>query len=152
MKLRVNGKTVDYDGDPEQPLLWVLRDGLGLTGSKYGCGIGACGACTVHIDGRAERSCLVPAGSVADREVTTIEGLSADASRAVQRAWLDEDVPQCGYCQAGQVMAVASLLEQNPEPTDDDIDRLHNNLCRCGTYYRIRKAIHRAARYKRQEV
>ncbi len=152
MKLRVNGKTVDYDGDPEQPLLWVLRDGLGLTGSKYGCGIGACGACTVHIDGRAERSCLVPAGSVADREVTTIEGLSADASRAVQRAWLDEDVPQCGYCQAGQVMAVASLLEQNPEPTDDDIDRLHSNLCRCGTYYRIRKAIHRAARYKRQEV
>ncbi len=152
MKLRVNGKTVDYDGDPEQPLLWVLRDGLGLTGSKYGCGIGACGACTVHIDGRAERSCLVPAGSVADREVTTIEGLSADASHAVQRAWLDEDVPQCGYCQAGQVMAVASLLEQNPEPTDDDIDRLHNNLCRCGTYYRIRKAIHRAARYKRQEV
>ncbi len=152
MKLRVNGKTVDYDGDPEQPLLWVLRDGLGLTGSKYGCGIGACGACTVHIDGRAERSCLVPAGSVADREVTTIEGLSADASHAVQRAWLDEDVPQCGYCQAGQVLAVASLLEQNPEPTDDDIDRLHNNLCRCGTYYRIRKAIHRAARYKRQEV
>ncbi len=152
MKLRVNGKTVDYDGDPEQPLLWVLRDGLGLTGSKYGCGIGACGACTVHIDGRAERSCLVPAGSVADREVTTIEGLSADASHAVQRAWLDEDVPQCGYCQAGQVMAVASLLEQKPEPTDDDIDRLHNNLCRCGTYYRIRKAIHRAARYKRQEV
>ena len=152
MKLRVNDKTVDYDGDPEQPLLWVLRDELGLTGSKFGCGIGSCGACTVHIDGQAQRACIVTAGAVAEREVTTIEGLSDDASHPVQRAWLDEDVPQCGYCQAGQIMAVASLLEQVPEPSDDDIDRLHGNLCRCGTYVRIRKAIHRAARYKRQEA
>lgn len=151
MKLNVNGKQVDYDGDPQQPLLWVLRDHLGLTGSKFGCGIGACGACTVHVDGRAQRSCVTPVGSVAERPVTTIEGLSKDASHAVQRAWMDEDVPQCGYCQAGQVMAVASLLEQVPEPSDDDIDRLHSNICRCGTYYRIRKAIHRAARYRREE-
>jgi len=152
MKLRVNGRAVDYDGDPDQPLLWVLRDELKLTGSKYGCGIGACGACTVHVDGQAQRSCITPVSGVADREVTTIEGLSPGLTHPVQRAWLEEDVPQCGYCQAGQVMAIASLLEQVPEPTDDDIDRLHGNLCRCGTYYRIRKAIHRAARYAREEA
>ena len=151
MDFRINGKRVRYDGDPEQPLLWVLRDELGLTGSKYGCGIGICGACTVHIDGRAQRSCVTSVGSLEDRNVTTIEGLSADESHAVQRAWIDEDVPQCGYCQAGQIMAVAGLLRQVPNPTDEDIDRLHSNICRCGTYYRMRKAIHRAAAYLRQE-
>jgi isoquinoline 1-oxidoreductase alpha subunit len=147
VELRINGRTVRYDGDPEQPLLWVLRDEVGLTGAKFGCGIGVCGACTVHVDGRAERSCITPVGSVGDRDITTIEGLSADATHAVQRAWIEEDVPQCGYCQAGQIMAVASLLGHNPNPSDDDIDRLHTNICRCGTYYRMRKAIHRAARY-----
>ena len=151
MELTVNGKRVRYHGDPEQPLLWVLRDHLGLTGSKFGCGVGVCGACTVHVDGRAERSCMTPVGSIADRDVTTIEGLSADASHAVQRAWLEEDVPQCGYCQAGQIMAVADLLRQVPAPSDEDIDRLHSNICRCGTYYRMRKAIHRAAAYLREE-
>ncbi|MDZ7645515.1 MAG: (2Fe-2S)-binding protein [Woeseiaceae bacterium] len=152
MKLTVNGKTVTYDGDPAEPLLWMLRDTLGLTGSKYGCGIGSCGACTVHVNGAAQRACVTPMSAVDGRDITTIEGLSADVSHPVQRAWLDEDVPQCGYCQAGQVMAIASLLEQVPEPSDDDIDRLHGNLCRCGTYYRIRKAIHRAARYRREEA
>lgn len=152
MKLKVNGKAVSYEGDASQPLLWVLRDELGLTGSKFGCGIGSCGACTVHVDGQAQRSCITPVGSLEGREITTIEGLSKDASHAVQRAWMDEDVPQCGYCQAGQVMAVASLLEQVPDPSDDDIDRLHGNLCRCGTYVRIRRAIHRAARYRREEA
>ncbi len=152
MKLRVNNQSFDYDGDPEQPLLWVLRDEYGLTGSKYGCGIGSCGACTVHIDGDAQRACITPVAAVAGRAVTTIEGLSKDAGHAVQRAWLEEDVPQCGYCQAGQIMAVVSMLKDNPDPTDDDIDRLHGNLCRCGTYYRIRRAIHRAARYLREEA
>ena len=152
MKLRINGKAVSYEGDPQQPLLWVLRDQQGLTGSKFGCGIGTCGACTVHVDGRAQRSCVTPVSAVADRAVTTIEGLSATASHAVQRAWIEEDVPQCGYCQAGQVMAVVSLLEQVPNPSDDDLDRMHSNICRCGTYYRIRKAIHRAARYLREEA
>jgi isoquinoline 1-oxidoreductase subunit alpha len=151
VKLRVNGNEVQYDGDPEQPLLWVLRDELGLTGSKFGCGIGVCGACTVHIDGRAQRSCMLPIRSIGNRVVTTIEGLSPDATHAVQRAWVEEDVPQCGYCQAGQIMAVTDLLKQVPNPSDDDIDRLHTNICRCGTYYRMRKAIHRAARYFREE-
>jgi isoquinoline 1-oxidoreductase alpha subunit len=145
VELKINGQRHQYDGDPEQPLLWVLRDELGLTGSKFGCGIGVCGACTVHVDGRAQRSCMTQVGSLGDREVTTIEGLSPDASHAVQRAWLEEDVPQCGYCQAGQIMAVADLLRQVPQPTDEQIDRLHTNICRCGTYYRMRKAIHRAA-------
>jgi isoquinoline 1-oxidoreductase alpha subunit len=151
LKLTVNGKQVEYEGDPDQPLLWVLRDDLGLTGSKFGCGIGVCGACTVHVDGRAQRSCMVSVGSTENRAVTTIEGLSQDATHAVQRAWIEEDVPQCGYCQAGQVMAVTDLLRQVPEPSDDDIDRLHTNICRCGTYYRMRKAIHRAARYLKEE-
>ncbi|HZD51512.1 MAG TPA: (2Fe-2S)-binding protein [Woeseiaceae bacterium] len=151
MKLRINGATVEYSGDPEQPLLWALRDHLGLTGSKFGCGIGVCGACTVHIDGRAQRSCVTPVRSVRDGRITTIEGLSPHAVHAVQRAWIEEDVPQCGYCQAGQIMAVASLLRDRPDPTDQDIDRLHTNICRCGTYVRIRKAIHRAARYLREE-
>jgi isoquinoline 1-oxidoreductase alpha subunit len=151
VELTINGKRRQYDGDPEQPLLWVLRDELGLTGSKFGCGIGVCGACTVHVDGRAQRSCMTPVGSLANRRVTTIEGLSPDASHAVQKAWLEEDVPQCGYCQAGQIMAVADLLQQVPNPSDEDIDRLHSNICRCGTYYRMRKAIHRAATILREE-
>lgn len=151
MNLSINGKSVRYDGDPEQPLLWVLRDELGLTGSKFGCGMGLCGACTVHVEGKAQRSCVTPVRAVQDRDVTTIEGLSRDATHAVQRAWVEEDVPQCGYCQAGQIMAVASLLSDHPDPSDDDIDRLHTNICRCGTYYRMRKAIHRAARYLREE-
>jgi isoquinoline 1-oxidoreductase alpha subunit len=151
VELTINGKRRQYDGDPEQPLLWVLRDELRLTGSKFGCGIGVCGACTVHVDGRAQRSCMIPVGSLANRRVTTIEGLSPDASHAVQKAWLEEDVPQCGYCQAGQIMAVADLLQQVPNPSDEDIDRLHSNICRCGTYYRMRKAIHRAAAILREE-
>lgn len=152
MKFNLNGTTEQYDGDPEQPLLWALRDNYGLTGSKFGCGIGNCGACTVHMDGRAVRSCITPMNAVDGRTITTIEGLSPDASHAVQRAWLEEDVPQCGYCQAGQIMAVASMLSATPNPTDDDIDREHTNICRCGTYVRIRKAIHRAASYLRQEA
>lgn len=152
MKFKLNGTTEQYDGDPEQPLLWALRDNYGLTGSKFGCGIGNCGACTVHMDGRAVRSCITPMNAVDGRAITTIEGLSPDASHAVQRAWLEEDVPQCGYCQAGQIMAVASMLSATPNPTDDDIDREHTNICRCGTYVRIRKAIHRAASYLRQEA
>lgn len=152
MKFKLNGATKQYDSDPEQPLLWALRDTYGLTGSKFGCGIGNCGACTVHMDGRAVRSCITPMTAVDGRTITTIEGLSPDASHAVQRAWLEEDVPQCGYCQAGQIMAVASMLSATPNPTDDDIDRQHTNICRCGTYVRIRKAIHRAASYLRQEA
>lgn len=152
MELRINGQRVRYDGDPEQPLLWVLRDEIGLTGSKFGCGIGVCGACTVHVDGRAERACVMPVRSVRNREITTIEGLSPDARHAVQRAWVEEDVPQCGYCQAGQIMAVASLLRERPDPSDEEIDRRHTNICRCGTYVRIRRAIHRAARYLQAEA
>lgn len=152
MKFKLNGTTEQYDGDPEQPLLWALRDNYGLTGSKFGCGIGNCGACTVHMDGRAVRSCITPMNAVHGRTITTIEGLSHNASHAVKRAWLEEDVPQCGYCQAGQIMAVASMLSATPNPTDDDIDREHTNICRCGTYVRIRKAIHRAASYLRQEA
>jgi aerobic-type carbon monoxide dehydrogenase small subunit (CoxS/CutS family) len=128
------------------PLLWALRDTLGLTGTKYGCGIGACGACTVHVDGQATRACLTPLASVDGKSVTTIEGLGADSLHAVQRAWMDENVPQCGYCQAGQIMNAAALLARVPRPTDEDIDNaMAGNLCRCGTYARIRKAIHTAA-------
>ena len=141
----VNGKRRTLDVEPDAPLLWVLRDELGLTGTKFGCGIAQCGACTVHIDGVAARSCSVPVSAVEGRKVTTIEGLSPDAKHPVQQAWLAEDVPQCGYCQSGQVMAAAAFLAQNPNPTDDDIDAGITNLCRCGTYPRIRKAIHRAA-------
>lgn len=151
MELEVNGRRYDYDGDPEQPLLWVLRDVVGLTGTKYGCGIGQCGACTVHVDGVAKRSCMTPVRKVAGRQVVTIEGLSENGSHPVQRAWLDEDVSQCGYCQPGQIMAVVSLLRTTPAPTNEQIDSLHTNLCRCGTYYRMRRAIHRAARYMRDE-
>ena len=142
----VNGRTERVEVEPDTPLLWVLRDALSLTGTKYGCGIAQCGACTVHLDGEPVRSCSTPVSSVGERPITTIEGLSPDASHPVQRAWILEDVPQCGYCQSGQVMSAAALLAANGSPTDADIDRaMAGNLCRCGTYDRIRKAIHRAA-------
>ena len=147
-RLSVNGTARPYEGDPEQPLLWVLRDALGLTGTKYGCGIGACGACTVHVDGQAERSCVLPVKAVAGRHVVTIEALAPSRTglHPVQQAWLELDVPQCGWCQAGQMMAVAALLRDKPRPSDGDIDgALRANLCRCGTYARIRAAVHRAA-------
>jgi len=149
--LKVNGRRYQLEVDAEIPLLWVLRDRLGLLGTKYGCGVGACGACTVHVDGRAERSCVTTAAALGGREITTIEGLSAEALHPVQRAWLDEDVPQCGFCQTGQIMAAAALLERTPRPTDDQIDAaMRDQLCRCGTYERIRRAIHRAAKAGRR--
>jgi aerobic-type carbon monoxide dehydrogenase small subunit (CoxS/CutS family) len=143
--LRVNGKTYQVDAEPGTPLLWVLRDSLGLTGTKYGCGIAQCGACTVHVDGRATRSCVVPLSAVLNNDITTIEGLAADSQHPVQRAWIEHDVPQCGYCQSGQIMAAAALLAAKRNPSDSDIDREMTNICRCGTYRRIRMAIHRAA-------
>jgi aerobic-type carbon monoxide dehydrogenase small subunit (CoxS/CutS family) len=146
MKFAVNGEEHEIDADGDMPLLWLLRDGLGLTGTKYGCGIGACGACTVHVDGTATRSCLTPISSVAGKSVTTIEGIGAGTMHVVQQAWIDENVPQCGYCQAGQIMSAAALLVRNSAPGDEDIGAaMAGNLCRCGTYSRIRKAIHRAA-------
>jgi isoquinoline 1-oxidoreductase subunit alpha len=143
--LRVNGKMYQVDAEPGTPLLWVLRDSLGLTGTKYGCGIAQCGACTVHVDGRAVRSCVLPLSAVLNNDITTIEGLAADSQHPVQRAWIEHDVPQCGYCQSGQIMAAAALLATKPNPSDSDIDREMTNICRCGTYRRIRMAIHRAA-------
>jgi isoquinoline 1-oxidoreductase alpha subunit len=143
--LTVNGQRHELDIEPETPLLWVLRDEIGLTGTKYGCGIAQCGACTVHVDGQATRSCSVAVSDVAGAEITTIEGLSADGGHPVQKAWLAEDVPQCGYCQSGQIMAAAAFLKETPNPTDADIDGGITNICRCGTYPRIRAAIHRAA-------
>jgi isoquinoline 1-oxidoreductase alpha subunit len=146
MKLDVNGRQYDVDVPADMPLLWVLRDVVGLTGTKFGCGMMQCGACTVHVDGAAMRSCVTPASSLAGKKITTIEGLSADASHAVQRAWVETDVVQCGYCQSGQIMAAAALLAAKPKPTDADIDAAMNgSLCRCGTYQRIRAAVHRAA-------
>jgi isoquinoline 1-oxidoreductase subunit alpha len=145
ISLIVNDIAYTVDVEPETPLLWVLRDSLKLTGTKYGCGIAQCGACTVLIDGRATRSCSVAASEVAGKPVTTIEGLSADATHPVQLAWIEFDVPQCGYCQSGQIMAAVALLKQKPKPTDADINRAMTNICRCGTYPRIRQAIHRAA-------
>ena len=145
-RLTINGQTHEPDVDPNTPLLWVLRDSLGLTGTKYGCGIAQCGACTVHVDGVATRSCSVPVSAVASGQVTTIEGLSTNGSlHPVQRAWIAHDVPQCGYCQSGMIMAVAALLKDNPQPSDADIDAAITNICRCGTYARIRAAIHTAA-------
>jgi len=141
----VNGGRRSVDVAADTPLLWVLRDNLGLTGTKFGCGIALCGACTVHVDGVPTRSCVIPVSTVAGKRVTTIEGLSRDRSHPVQRAWIAEDVPQCGYCQSGQIMAAVALLESNPTPTDADIDTTMTNICRCGTYQRIRAAIHRAA-------
>jgi isoquinoline 1-oxidoreductase subunit alpha len=144
IELRVNGNSVSADVDPTTPLLWVLRETLGLTGTKFGCGAAQCGACTVHVDGEARRSCVLPVAAVAGRRVTTIEGLPHDSP--VVRAWIEEDVPQCGYCQTGQIMSAAVLLAENPAPTDADIDAgMSGNVCRCATYVRIRKAIHRAA-------
>jgi isoquinoline 1-oxidoreductase alpha subunit len=137
------------DVDPDTPLLWVLRDDLGLTGTKYGCGIGLCGACTVYLDGRISRSCRLPVSAVKDAQVTTIEGLSADASHPVQQAWIELGVPQCGYCQSGQVMAAAAFLEQFPDPSEEDIRRGMTNLCRCGTYHRIIEGVQRAAAIKK---
>jgi len=146
VKLTVNGKPRTYDGDPEMPLLWYVRDDLRLTGTRFGCGAGLCGACTVHLDGRAVRSCQTPASTVAGKQVTTIEGLSSDGTHPLQVAWQEIDVPQCGYCQAGQIMSAAALLARTPKPTDADIDTAMNgNLCRCATYLRIREAIHKAA-------
>jgi isoquinoline 1-oxidoreductase alpha subunit len=144
--LDVNGKRETVDVAPDTPLLWVLRDSLGLMGTKFGCGMALCGACTVHVDGEAVRSCVKQVAEVADKRIVTIEGLSPDLSHPVQKAWLDEDVPQCGYCQSGQIMSAAVLLAANPNPTDEDIDNsMSGNICRCGTYPRIRRAIHRAA-------
>jgi isoquinoline 1-oxidoreductase alpha subunit len=146
VRLSVNGKLHDIDVEPDTPLLWVLREQLGLTGSKYGCGVGVCGACTVHIDGLPTRSCSIAAGDVGeDRVIVTIEGLSPDRSHPVQQAWAELDVPQCGYCQCGQIMAAAALLAHNPKPSDADIDREMTNICRCGTYNRIRAGVKRAA-------
>ncbi len=144
--LNVNGKRFDVDVAAATPLLWVIRDDLGLIGTKYGCGVAQCGACTVHIDGEAVRACVTPVSRAAGKRVTTIEGLSTDLSHPLQQAWIAEDVPQCGYCQSGQLMSAAVLLRKNPKPTDADIDdAMSGNICRCGTYPRIRRAIHRAA-------
>ena len=147
VSFKINSNEVSFDGDSSTPLLWVIRDHLQLTGTKFGCGIGQCGACTVHIDGVAQRSCVMPVAAIDGRDITTIEGLapSADELHPVQTAWLEGDVPQCGYCQAGQIMAAADFLQRNPQPSDEDIDKGLTNICRCGTYVRIRKAIHRAA-------
>ncbi|CCV13937.1 (2Fe-2S)-binding protein [Mesorhizobium sp. STM 4661] len=145
-RLTINGTSRDVEVDPDTPLLWVIREQIGLTGTKYGCGVAACGACTVHIDGVATRSCVLPVSAVEpDQQITTIEGLSPDSSHPVQQAWLALDVPQCGYCQAGMIMAAASLLMQNPNPADEDINAEITNICRCGTYNRVRAAIKLAA-------
>ena len=147
MKLTVNGKEVSVEADPNTPLLWVLRDHLDLTGTKYGCGMAQCGACTIHLDGEAVRSCVTPLSRAAGKRIVTIEGLSPNLTHPLQRAWIEIDVPQCGYCQSGQIMAAAVLLAANSKPTDKDIDdAMAGNICRCGTYPRIRRAIHRAAR------
>ena len=147
--LTVNGTRHELDVEPDTPLLWVLRDNLNLTGTKFGCGIAQCGACTVHLEGSPLRSCVTPVSAADGKRVTTIEGLSEGRSHPVQQAWIEHDVPQCGYCQSGQLMAAAWLVAQNPEPTDADIDRSMTNICRCGTYPRMRAAIHRAAELAR---
>lgn len=148
LEMKVNGQPVRADVEPEMPLLWVLRDELGLTGTKYGCGVAACGACTVHIDGEAVRSCVMPASAVAGKSVTTIEGLSATGTHPVQQAWVEHQVPQCGYCQSGMIMAAAALLKTKRAPTDEDIKTAMSNICRCGTYVRVRAAIHAAAKMR----
>ncbi|GAA4409990.1 (2Fe-2S)-binding protein [Nibrella viscosa] len=148
-KLKINGRDYQADVDPDTPLLWVLRDNFGLVGTKYGCGIAACGACTVHLNGEATRSCVLPVSAVGTSKVTTIEGLSANGDHPVQKAWDEIDVPQCGYCQAGQIMTAAAFLKRNPKPTDADIDAaMSGNICRCGTYHRIRQAVQVAATKK----
>jgi len=149
IQLNINGKNHSYDGDPSMPLLWFLRDVANLTGTKYGCGMALCGACTVHLEDQPVRSCVTPVSAAAGKRVTTIEGLSADNSHPVQRAWIELDVPQCGYCQSGQIMSAVALLAQTAQPTDAEIDTaMAGNICRCGTYQRIRAAIHRAAALK----
>jgi isoquinoline 1-oxidoreductase subunit alpha len=149
INFKVNRKAQSVDVNPDTPLLWVIRENLGLTGTKFGCGMALCGACTVHLDGEAVRSCVTPVSRAAGKEVTTIEGLSSDLSHPLQRAWIEKDVPQCGYCQSGQIMSAAVLLRENPHPTDSDIDdAMSGNVCRCGTYQRIRSAIHLAAQMK----
>jgi aerobic-type carbon monoxide dehydrogenase small subunit (CoxS/CutS family) len=148
IKFSLNGKAQTVDVVPQMPLLWVLRDTIGLTGTKFGCGMALCGACTVHLNGQPIRSCITPVSSVAGKNITTIEGLSPDSSHPIQRAWIEEDVPQCGYCQSGQIMTAAALLGKTANPTDADIDEaLHGNICRCGTYQSIRRAVHLAAKY-----
>lgn len=147
VRLNINGKMHDLDVDPNTPLLWAIREQAGLTGTKYGCGVAQCGACTVHVDGTPIRSCSVPASSVAGRKITTIEGLAKGGKLTkVQQAWINHDVPQCGYCQSGMIMAAAALLQANPKPTDADIDAAITNICRCGTFQEVRKAIHAAAK------
>lgn len=145
LTLKVNGQTHELDVEAEMPLLWVLRDVLGLTGTKFGCGVAACGACTVHVDGRAVRTCTLPISAVAGKSITTIEGLGANQVHPLQRAWIQHQVPQCGYCQSGMIMAAAALLAERPQPSDEDIERAMTNICRCGTYQRVRLAIHTAA-------
>lgn len=145
--LNINGKSQTVEVDSDTPMLWVLRDAVGLVGTKYGCGIAQCGACTIHVDGDAMRSCMLPVSAVADKKITTIEGLSADASHPLQEAWREHDVPQCGYCQAGQIMNAAALLKNNANPSDEDIDNsMRGNICRCGTYNRIKAAVKTAAK------
>jgi aerobic-type carbon monoxide dehydrogenase small subunit (CoxS/CutS family) len=149
IKFNLNGKSQTVDASPEMPLLWVLRDVLGMTGTKYGCGIAACGACTVHLEGNAVRSCQTAIQAIAGKNITTIEGLSTDGSHPVQQAWIELDVPQCGYCQSGQIMTASALLAKNKKPSDADIDEvMRGNICRCGTYQSIRKAVHLAAEIK----
>ena len=148
LKLNINGEIQEVKVDPSTPLLWVLRDHLDLVGTKYGCGIGQCGACTVHLNGAAVRSCQIPIASIGDEKITTIEGLSSNGEHPIQKAWIEHDVPQCGYCQAGQIMSAASLLDITPNPTDDEIDAgMRGNICRCATYTRIKKAIKTASNY-----
>jgi len=144
--LTINGQSRSADVEPDTPLLWTLRDTLGLTGTKFGCGVGLCGSCTVHVDGQATRSCILPVSAAQGKQITTIEGLSKAGEHPVQKAWIAHDVPQCGYCQTGVIMAVAALLRTKPRPTDADIDKVITNICRCGTYGRIREAIHAAAK------
>ncbi|MEQ9437691.1 MAG: (2Fe-2S)-binding protein [Cyclobacteriaceae bacterium] len=145
--LNINQKDYSVDVDPQTPLLWVIRDVVGLKGTKFGCGMAQCGACTIHLDGAMTRCCVLPVSAVGDKQITTIEGISQNNDHPVQQAWITEQVPQCGYCQSGQIMSAVALLHENPEPTDEDIDKaMHGNICRCGTYTRIRKAIHSAAK------
>jgi isoquinoline 1-oxidoreductase alpha subunit len=152
VSIEVNGNQLQVDADPATPLLWVLRDHLGMTGTKFGCGIAQCGACTVHIEGRPIRSCQFPLSAAAGVKITTIEGLSSDSSHPLQKLWIEMNVPQCGYCQSGMLMAAAALLQQIPRPTDDDIDQYVTNICRCGTYPRVRAAIHKAADLQAQRT
>ncbi|MDH3508589.1 MAG: (2Fe-2S)-binding protein [Gammaproteobacteria bacterium] len=150
--LKINGATYNVDADPQTPLLWVIRDRIGLTGTKFSCGLAQCGACTVHVDGQAIRSCVFPASAAIGKSITTIEGLSEDGTHPVQLAWKEYDAPQCGYCQSGMIMATTALLASNPEPTDTEIDAAITNICRCGTYHRIRQAIHRAVELMKAEA